>query len=203
MAPHRIVPIVLLSVLGLLTLVFAVVALSQAPNSADLAVHNGTDETFSSNQFTIQLTDIRSSGSGTAQSSVRLIDYNGPNTILVYTLDPTRHLVATVHGGGVVTAISQYAALTGGSTGWVRHGSHFDRSESIQAYAARLNQKTVTTGTVAETAVVRDGYLVADDLVLHINSAQLSNGQTAQGGTAQEILHVLRINGAKAPAVSS
>ena len=203
MAPHRIVPILLLSVLGLLTVIFAVVALSQAPNSADLAVHNGTDETFSSQQFTIELTDIRSSGAGTTQSNVRLIDYTGPNTILVYSLAPSRHLVATVHGGGVVTAINQYAALTGGSTGWVRHGSHFDRSESIQAYAIRLKQKTVTTGTVAETAVVRDGYLVADNLVLHINSARLSSGQIAEGGTAQEILHVVRINGAKAPAVSS
>ena len=44
---RRIVPLALLAVLGLLALGFAVLALTMAPNSADLAVHNGTDETFS------------------------------------------------------------------------------------------------------------------------------------------------------------
>jgi len=36
-----------------------------------------------------------------------------------------------------------------------------------------------------------------------VNSATGPGGQTAVGGTAQEVLHVLRINGAKAPAVTS
>jgi hypothetical protein len=203
MAPHRVIPVALLAVLVLLTLGFAVLALTMAPNSADLAVHNGTDETFSAHQFSIQLTDTEANGQGTAQSSVRVIVYTAPNRLVVYRASPKLHLLGSVHGAALVTAINEYAAITGGSTGWVRHGSHFDRTESLAAYAQRLGQKAAATGTVAETAVVRSGYLVADSLILHIKSASGPNGQTAAGGTAQETLHVLRINGAKAPAINS
>jgi hypothetical protein len=203
MAPHRVIPLVLLAVLGLLTLGFAVLALTMSPNSADLAVHNGTDETFSAQQFSIQLTDTQANSQGTAQSSVRVIEFTAPNRLQVFQASPKLHLLGSVHGRALVTAITEYAAITGGSTGWVRHGSHFDRSESLTAYAQRLGQKSVATGTVAETAVVRSGYLVADVLTLHIKSATGPNGPTAVGGTAQETLHVLRINGAKAPAVNS
>ena len=203
MAPQRVVPLVLLAVLGLLTLGFAVLALTMAPNSADLAVHNGTDETFSAHQFSIQLTDTQSDAQGATRSEVRVVDFSAPDRLVVYRASPKLHLLGSLHDGAVVTAIGQYAAITGGTSGWTRHGSHFDRTESLQAYVGRLNQKTAATGTVAETAVVRGGYLVADILTLHVNSATGPNGQTAAGGTAQEILHVLRINGAKAPAVTS
>jgi hypothetical protein len=203
MAPHRVVPLALLAVLVLLTLGFAVLALTMAPNSADLAVHNGTDETFSAQQFSIQLTDTEANAHGTAQSSVRVIDYTAPNRLVVYRASPKLHLLGSVHGAALVTAINEYAAITGGSTGWVRHGSHFDRTETLAAYAQRLGQKAAAAGTVAETAVVRSGYLVADSLILHIKSATGPNGQTTAGGTAQETLHVLRINGAKAPAINS
>ncbi len=200
---RRIVPIALVAVLGLLALGFAILALTMAPNSADLAVHNGTDETFSAHQFSIQLTDTQSDGRGTTQSEVRVVDFSTPDRLVVYRASPKLHLLGSLHGGAVATAISQYAAITGGTSGWTRHGSHFDRTETLQAYVGRLNQRTAATGTVAETAVVRDGYLVVDILTLHVNSATGPNGQTAAGGTAQEILHVLRINGAKAPAVTS
>ena len=203
MAHHRVIPLLLLAVLGLLTLGFAILALTMSPNSADLAVHNGTDETFSAHQFSIQLTDTQAGTSGKTQSSVRVIDFNAPNHLQVYRASPQLHLLGSVHGGAVVTAINEYAAVTGGSSGWVRHGSHFDRTETLAAYALRLGQKTVANGTVAETAVVRSGYLVADVLVLRIKNATGPNGQTAVGGTAQETLHLLRINGAKAPAVNS
>ena len=200
---RRIVPLALLAVLGLLALGFAILALTMAPNSADLAVHNGTDETFSAHQFSIQLTDTQSNGQGATRSEVRVVDFSIPDRLVVYRASPKLHFLGSLHGGAVVTAIDQYAAITGGSSGWIRHGSHFDRTETLRAYVGRLNQRTAATGTVAETAVVRDGYLVADILTLHVNSATGPGGQTAAGGTAQEILHVLRINGAKAPAVTS
>src|SRR5580704_2843878 len=130
---RRIVPIALLAVLGLLAVGFAILALTMAPNSADLAVHNGTDETFSAHQFSIQLTDTQSNGQGATRSEVRVVDFSTPDRLVVYRASPKLHFLGSLHGGAVVTAIDQYTAITGGSSGWTRNGSRVGRTETRRA----------------------------------------------------------------------
>jgi hypothetical protein len=188
-------------VLTLLTIGFAVLALTMAPNSADLAVHNGTAETFSAHQFSLQLADTTSSARGAAQSSVRLVDYAAPDHMGVYRAGPRSQLLGSLNPRAITTALEQYLAITAGPTNWIRHGSNFHRTESLQDYAAVQNEKTAASGTVAETAIVRGGYLIAVVLTLRVKSQTDEAGQTVAGGTARETLHLLRINGVRTPAV--
>ncbi|MGP0029609.1 MAG: hypothetical protein ACLPVF_03790 [Acidimicrobiales bacterium] len=207
MTARRLVPMVLLAVLVLLLAGAAVWALTKAPNSADLTVHNGTGETFSAQQFSLVLTTTVSSG--TERRSVgRLIAYTAPDQMVVFQVNPTTKRLGTVPADGITEAIDQYTAVTAGSTNWVRQGSHFERTESLRVYSARLSGKTASTGStvpgiVHEIAVVRGGYLVYVHLNVLVKSQVSANGQTAVGGSEQETLHLVRINGARAPAVTS
>jgi hypothetical protein len=206
MASRRPVPLALMAVLIVLTLGFAVLALTMSPNSANLTVQNGTAETFSASQFSIQLTETitiaggAQNGQGGAQSEVRVIDFTAPDRLVVVRVSPK--LRRSFHGQIVRTTILQYAALTSGGPDWIRQGSHFVRTQSLQSFAAGQGQKTSASGAVTEAAVVRNGYLVATDFTLHVKS-QTANGQTAPGGTSHETLHLLRVNGGQAPAVNS
>jgi hypothetical protein len=204
-ARRRSVPLALLAVLTLLTVGAAVLALTMAPNSADLAVHNATAETFSGPQFSLQLIDTVAAASGTSQT-VRVVDYRAPDRMVVYRATPTLHLAASLHGREITTAINQYLAVTGGSTNWVRHGSLFSRTESLRAFeagqqAAGQPEATGASGTVAQTAIVRGGYLVAVTLRLKVEGLTEANGQKVAGGTALETVRLLRINGAAPPAI--
>jgi hypothetical protein len=199
MSSRRSVPLALLAVLALLTLGFAVLALVTAPKSADLAVHNGTAETLSARQFSLNLFSASRTGQNAAQTETRVIDYSAPDRMVVYRATPALHLLGSLHPDAIEMAIAQYTAVTAGSTHWARNGSHFDRTESLSAYEARQGGKDAPPGTVTEQAVVRGGYLVAVILNLKVESITDANGQKTVGGTVKEILHFLRINGAKAP----
>jgi len=203
MSSRRALPLTLVAVLALLTLGFAVLALATAPQSANLAVRNGTAETFSAHQFTLRLFSSSVTGKDAAQTETRVVAYTAPDRMLVYRATPTLHLLGSLRPHAIVVAVAQYAAVTSGSTNWVRSGSHFTRTESLPAYEVRQGDKNSPPGTVTEAAVVRSGYLVAVVLHLKVDSQTDANGQKSVSGSVFETLRVVRINGATAPAVGS
>jgi hypothetical protein len=190
--PYRRLPFALLSLLTVLTAGFAVLAVVTGPSSADVAVDNGTAATFSANQFTLSLLVSPAPGSG--NSTVEVIDFHGPNHMQVYKADPKLVLLGSLRPDQIAATLKSYFAVTAGSTGWVRDGTDFSRVESIAQYVARLGEKSTAKGSIAEGAVVRDGYLVGFDLRIE--------GTVSAGATQEETMHLLRVNGAKAPAVA-
>ena len=203
MTPHRLVPTVLLAALVLLTIGFAVLALFMAPNSATLTVHNGTLETFSGDQFSMSVATrtVSSQQQGVA-AEVLVVNYNSPDRIVITRAAPKPHLSKTVPQDEVTTELSRYTAVTAGPTDWVRQGSHFERTETIKEFSARQGQPNGLPGQVKETAFVRNGYLTLLELTLHANVASSTSGEPVSI-SEQETLHLLRINGAQAPAVTS
>src|SRR5580700_9265584 len=122
------IPLVLVSALAVLTAAFALLAIFTSPKGADLAVQNGTAATFGASSFSLDLTSSVSSGPGTGTlSQVRLITYTAPNHMVVFRTSPSKALLGKLTPTAIKSVLNGYAAVTGGSTPWVRDGSLFER----------------------------------------------------------------------------
>ena len=202
------IPPVLLSLLALLTALFALVALHGAPPSAVLTVQNGTAETFGtplgSQPFSMDLTISVSSGPGGGQlSQVRLVIYAPPAHMAVYQTHPTLTLLGNLRRDAIEADLASYAAVTGGATPWVRHGSRFERTESLTAFTLRVHNSSGARGTVDETAIVRGDYLVYLHVGEVVPAQTLSTGQSITVERFAETFRLLRVDGSAAPAIGS
>lgn len=189
------IPLALLALLAVLTVVFAVVALAMAPSSASLTVQNGTSATYGSpagsQSLSLSLRDVTPGAS--ASITLRFLNFAPPATMSIFQTQPTARRFGVLHADAVRGLVDSFAAMTGGSGAWTAHGSTFTRTESLTAFHQRINEPGVSSDRVLETAIVRGGYLVA------FRYRIVSAGQTQHVLT----VHILRVNGAKTPAVSS
>jgi hypothetical protein len=191
MNSRRRIPLVFLAVLTAPTAVFAVLALTEAPASANVTVQNGTTETFAySPQFLLeQVVTTSTLRSGPALSATRLLTYNAPDHLTIYQTQPTTRTLKLHSSADVQQILGQYVAITAGSTPWVNHGSRFTRTESLQPFFHRVTGKPSLPGKVTETAIVRGGYLV------YIHLLEITTGAGPQIRVSTETYAVLRIDG--------
>jgi hypothetical protein len=194
MDSRRRIPLVFLAVLTVLTAVFAVLALTEAPTSANLAVQNATNETFNySHQFLLDRTTTASlTRTAAALSSTQLVAYKGPDHLTVYKTQPKIQILKSFHGQTTAVVLRAYAAVTTGSTPWIHQGGHFTRTESLPTFFHRVSEQSSLPGKVVETAIVRGGYLV------YVHLLEITSGNGPGNGVYTETYAVLRINGTNA-----
>ena len=209
--PHRnLIPFALLGVLGLLTLLLAVLGASSAPSGATVTVQNASTRTFGSptgsTSFAMDVVSTLSTGSGTkALSQVRQVGYVPPDRMTVYQVVGTRtKLLAVLNPSAIACALSAYTAIVGGSTPWTGGDTTYTRTETLADYTGRIPrtsaasctpQATSVQGQVHEKAVVRAGYLVGARVTVVVPAQRLSNGQQEPRGAEGQALVVLQING--------
>lgn len=198
----------MLTLLGVLGAGAVALGLRMSPSSAVLTVQNATAATFGyplgSQSFTLDLTSSVSSGKGTGTiSQERTIDYRSPGHMVVYRAGPPVKLLGTLGADAITSVLTGYAAVTAGTTPWIRHGSHFARTESLVAFSARVSHIRSAEGKVYETAVVRDGYLVLVNLHVIVLGQTRVNGRITPGGIIGETFDLVRIGAGPAPAVNS
>ena len=210
--PRRnLVPFLLLALLGVGTVVFAVLGASSAPSGATLTVQNGSDLTFS-NSFTLDLVNTLSSGGSNGTiSQVRQINYKAPDRMSVYQeVGSSSKLIAVLTPSAVACSLSTYRAVVGGTTPWTPSGKAFVRTESLAEYDARVPHATATTcepqpagvlGSVNESAAVRAGYLVGVRLTVVVPPQKLASGQQAASGVENQALVLRDINGTRVSAL--
>jgi hypothetical protein len=207
MARRNLIPLILVAGLAVLTAGFAVLAVLKSPKAVDLTVQNGTAATFGASSFALDLTSSVSSGPGTGTlTQVRLITYQAPSHMVVYRESPNRALLGTLSATAIKSVLSGYSAVTGGTTPWVRVGTHYQRTESLVEFSARVSPRVArqsAQGQVYETADVDGGYLVYVNLHVIVPNQTTTGGQQAPGGVVGETFRVLKINGSPAPAVAS
>jgi hypothetical protein len=217
--PRRnLIPPLLLAVLALGGLAFAVLGASSAPSGATLTVQNGSVRTFGaptgSTSFAMDLVNtISAGGSKGTVSQVRQVVYKPPAHMFVYQqVGSSTKLIAVLHPPAIACSLSTYKAIVGGPTPWTESGANFVRTETLQAYTARVPAATATScgprasavhGTVKERAAVRAGYLVGIRLSVDVPPQTLSNGQRAASGMENQALVMLRINGTRTVALGS
>jgi len=217
--PRRtLVPLVLLSVLGLGALAFAVLGASSAPSGATLSVQNASTRTFGSptgsTSFAMDLvTTISAAGSTGTISQVRRIDYRPPDRMTVYReVGSGSKLIAVLSPSAITCSLSTYTAIVGGSTPWTGNGAAYTRTESLATYDARvphatanscLPRSTTVQGQVQERAAVRGDYLVAVRLTVVVPAQTLSNGRPAAHGVEEQALVMLEIGGASTRTLGS
>jgi hypothetical protein len=200
MPRRNLIPLLLLAVLVVLTAVFAVVGAASAPTATTIQVQNAADKTFGTptgaTSWLVALTTSVSvgSGAGAATSQERVVGYNPPDRMLVYSVSgSTARLAGVVPQAEIACVLSSYAALVQGPGSWQQSGEFFTRTETLADYSARVPvprtgapcvpQPTSAAGQVYETAVVRSNYLIA-------TRARIV---TAAHGTQGEQLVFLRI----------
>ena len=215
---RHLIPFVLLAVLGLGGLGFAVLGASSAPSGATLAVQNGSARTFGtptgSTSFALDLVNtISTGGSHGNVSQVRQVDYKPPSRMTVYQETGTSSkLIAVLSPAAAACTLSTYTAIVGGSTPWTPSGTAFVRTETLAAYDARVPSATATTcaprtstvqGTVNERAAVRGDYLVGVRLTVVVPAQKTQNGRSAAGGSENQALILLQINGVRTSTLKS
>jgi hypothetical protein len=209
--PRRnLIPFALLGLLGLLTLLFAVLGASSAPSGATLTVQNASTRTFGSptgsTSFAVDIVSTLSTGSGTgALSQVRQVGYVPPDHMAVYQVVGTHtKLLAVLSPSAIACALSAYTAIVGGATPWTGSGTTYTRTESLAAYSGRIPrtasasctpQPTTVQGEVHEKAVIRAGYLVGSRVTAVVPGQPLGNGQESAHGVEREALVLLQIDG--------
>jgi hypothetical protein len=198
------IPLVLVSALAVLTAAFALLAIFTSPKGTDLAVQNGTAATFGASSFSLDLTSSVSSGPGSGTlSQIRLITYTSPDHMVVYRITPNRQLLGNLNADAINSVLTGYAAVTGGTTPWVRDGSRYERTESLVAFSARVSHQRSALGKVYETADVRNGFLVYVNLHVIVPDQTTTGGQQAPGGVVGETFRLITINGSKVPGTTS
>jgi hypothetical protein len=204
---RSLLPLVLLAVLGLLTLVFAILGASAAPSGATLTVQNASTNTFGSptgsTPFTLDLVASVSAGSGGGRlSNVRQVTYLKPHMTVSLVGSPSRTVLLSPTA--VNCALVTYTSLVGGSTPWTPSGTLYVRTETLADYSSRVPSVMGTTceprpadvqGTVNERASVRSGYLVGIRLTIDVPAQQLGNGSQAAAGKEDEAIVLTQING--------
>jgi hypothetical protein len=194
MGSRRRIPLVFLAVLTALTAVFAVLALTEAPTTANLDVQNGTNETFRySQQFLLDRTTTASQNqTAAALSSTQLVSFTAPDHLTVYKTQPKIQILKSFRGQTTAVVLRAYAAVTTGSTPWVQRGGHFTRTESLPTFFHRVSEQSSLPGKVIETAIVRGGYLV------YVHLLEITSGTGPGNGVYTETYAVLRVNGTTA-----
>lgn len=211
MPRRNLIPFLLLALLGVGTLLFAVLGASSAPSGATLTVQNGSALTFS-NSFAMDIVNTLSSGgSNGAESQVRQVAYKAPDRMSVYqVVGSSSKLVAVLPPAAVSCSLSTYRAVVGGSTPWTASGKAFVRTESLADYVARVPHATATTcapqpttvlGSVHERAAVRAGFLIGVRLTIVVPPQKLSSGQQAASGVENQALVLLEIDGTRVSAL--
>ena len=213
MPRRNLIPLALLALLGVGTLVFAIVGASSAPSGATLTVQNGSTLTFS-NSFSMDLVNTLSTGGSNGTiSQVRLVSYVAPDRMRVYQQSGSgSRLVAVLNPSAVACGLTTYRSVVGGSTPWTPSGKGFVRTESLGEYDARVPHATATTcdpqptnvlGSVKERATVRGGYLVGVRLTVIVPPQKLASGQEAASGVENQALVMRQVNGTPVSALSS
>ncbi|MGO8826170.1 MAG: hypothetical protein ACLQU9_13155 [Acidimicrobiales bacterium] len=209
--PRRdLIPFALVGLLGLLTVLFAVLGASSAPSGATLAVQSASSRTFGSptgsTSFAMDIVNTLSTGTGTGTvTQVRQVGYVPPDRMAVYQVVGTQtKLLAVLDQAAVTCALSAYTAVVGGTTPWTGNGTTYTRTESLAAYTGRIPrttsascapQATSTQGQVLEKAVINSGYLVGVRVTVVVPAQRLSSGQQVAHGVEGEALVLLQIDG--------
>jgi hypothetical protein len=214
---RNLIPLALLAVLGVLTLLFAVLGASSAPSAATLTVQNAAGETFGtpsgSTSFIMDLVDTVTTGATTGPlTQVRQIVYVPPNRMAVYQVGSRLRFLAALGPSAITCTLSAYTTLVGGPTPWVPSGGAYTRTESLADYSARVPHVTPSScaprpstvrGQVHEKAVIRSGYLIGVRLTVVVPPQTLPTGGAAAHGTESEAVVMVRINGTPVRALGS
>jgi hypothetical protein len=217
--PRRnLIPFVLLAVLSVGALGFAVLGASSAPSGATLTVQNASVRTFGtptgSTSFAVDVVNsVTASGSRSASTLVRQVDYKPPDAMTVYQeVGSSLNFQAKLGPAAIACTLSTYTAIVGGSTPWTASGTAFVRTETLATYDARVPVSVGTTcvprqstaqGTVKEKAAVRAGYLVGVRVTAFVPPQKLTNGQSTFSGAQTQALVMLEINGTRTAALGS
>ena len=207
MPRRNLIPFLLLALLGVGTLVFAVLGASAAPSGATLTVQNGSALTFSDSFAMDLVSTLSSGGSKGTVSQVRQVDYKAPDRMSVYQeVGSSSKLIAVLTPSAVNCSLSTYRAVVGGSTPWTASGKAFVRTETLADYDARVPHATASScdpqptgvlGSVNERAAVRAGYLVGVRLTVVVPPQKLASGQQAASGVENQALVLLEVNGTR------
>ena len=225
MPRRKIVPLALLAALAVLTVLFAALAAGSSPDTSSLVVQNATGETFGypdgAPSFSLHRILSASSGLGTPGTPItqaRLVDFVGPNRMVVYQVGARLRLIAVLDQPAIDCVLRGYTAMVGGTKPWAGNGSAtstgstFRRTESLGTYAARVPylvgtvcapQSTVVRGTVFEVATVRAGYLVTLRVTIVFPPQTFNGGTLEARGIERETLLLLQINGTPVGALGS
>jgi hypothetical protein len=196
---RHLIPQLLLAVLTVLVAVSAFIAVSEVPGSGNITVANATAATFGSPYgsvgFDMDLTSSVSSGQGSGViSQERAIQYIPPSKMIVYQVSGSSvTILGTVPATGIDGVIESYAAVTGGTATWVGHGSTYTRTEPLNTFSERVENKPSDRGTVYETADIRFGELVYVKVRASVPKQTLTSGARAVGGIEGETFAMLKI----------
>jgi hypothetical protein len=207
MPRRNLIPLLLLAVLIVGTAVLAVVGQASAPNSTTITVQNATAKTFGSptgtTSFLMDLVNTLSTGTKSGNvSQTRLLDYTAPDRLLIYPVGTGSKVPTVLRQPAISCALSAYTAMVQGPAAWNANGGTYTRNESLADYTARVPRTGGTTcepqavtarGTVAETVVIRSGYLVAARVRIVVAPQTLPSGQTATNGVEGETLVFIQI----------
>jgi hypothetical protein len=196
------IPELLLTVMGLLAAGFAVLAVSEVPNSADVTVHNATLQSYSSNSFTLDLIFTVSAGTGSGVlKQVREVVYRSPTYMQVSQISPTAKTYGQIQLNKVAGELKDYESVTAGKVSWVQHGSVFTRTEPLTSYINRTEPSQVSkgvstvSGVAHETAIIHNGYLISVDVNAIVPNQTLAGGQQAAGARIGEVYQLVTVNG--------
>jgi hypothetical protein len=195
----------LLAVLTVLTALLAVLGLRASPTGAELTVENGNTSTFGvpvgNIPFQMALTSSVSAGEGAGVISQRLaIDYDNPRRMVVNRTSYPVERLGVLGPAAIAFDLKSYSSVVGGSSHWVAHGSGYERTEALNTFSERVHKKPSYRGTVYESAIVRQGYLVDIKLRIVVPEQTLAGGQSVSKGVIGEVYQLERINGRPAPA---
>lgn len=156
MKRYSLLPVVVLALLTVLALGAAVLALSEAPATSDLTVHNGAGETLA----TPSLSALYSSSSPV--ETVR-VDLLGPDLLKETLLKGGPVKTLTIKGSRSQEVLGPFSALLK-ITGFSARGSTYVATEPASTLVPP-DEASQVTGSIRYTATVSGGYLV--DLVEH------------------------------------
>jgi hypothetical protein len=208
--PRRnLIPFALVGLLGLLTVLFAVLGASSAPSGATLTVQSASSRTFGSptgsTSFAMDIVNTLSTTRTGTLTQVRQVGYVPPDRMAIYQVVGTQtKLLAVLDQAAITCALRAYTAIVGGTTPWTGSGTTYTRTESLAAYTGRIPrttsascapQATSTQGQVLEKAVINSGYLVGVRVTVVVPAQRLSSGQQVAHGVEGEALVVLQIDG--------
>jgi hypothetical protein len=195
---RNLIPQAFLGVLTVLSLGAVVLAASETPNAASEAVQTATTATFGSplgsQSISLNIESNVSAGQGSGiLTQILKIKFETPNTMTVYRATAPVANLGSVRPQRIVGTLARYAAITAGSAPWTEHGSQYTRTESLIPFYQRVYQKTSLPGTVYESAIVQNGYLVD----IHFNVVVRH-----QNSSVSQTYRIVSIGGKPVPAVN-
>ncbi len=205
---RRRVPFILLGLLTVLAAAGLFFGLRWSPPGGNVIMQNATAATYGapvgSTSFAFDLVSaVSANGTAGVISQVRQVKFNPPSSLVVQLTQPQVEPPKAAPVKTISSVISEYAEATLGSGHWVQHGSELTRTESLVTYTDRVTPgQTPLRGTVYESAIVRNGYLVYVGLRVVIPAQSVPSGQTVAGSVLRQAYLLLRIDGRPAPAAN-